>query len=163
MQADPDLRDAGIAVTAGALAALRKTRPWVLFLGIACIIGAVFSGLDALINLAMLFALRRAGGEGVVAPFGTSIAGFIAAEMAVFCLVSILAAVWLLQYAGALRNAVASSERSQFFLDRALAVQGKLWMLLGIFAILGFALGLAAIVLGTVFGFPFPSLQHFPR
>lgn len=153
----------GIALTAGALSALRKTRPWVFFLGIMCTIGAVLIALDALANLVMLFAASNltASGRNTAGPvFTTSMLGIMLVYVLVVCGVLVLAAVWLFQYAGAIRGATDGSQGAQGSLDRALGAQRKLWALMGIYAC---ALLLISIVAGVVFAVVGFQLPHFPQ
>jgi len=136
---------AGPCAPPNALESLRRTRPWVLFLGVMSIVGAVFSGLYVLLGLIGSLAAAglhaagaHAGANAMVGPM----MGFVLVYGGVMLTVTILAAVWLLRYAGAIQTLTRAPETGEQALERALVTQRKLWIMLGVVAIVGAVLGI---------------------
>ncbi len=128
-----------IPVTDGALLALRKTRFWVLFLGVIGVILAVIGGI---MILAALLALHRNMHAGVL----------LISEGVIFMAVFILLAVWQLGYSGALRQIEGDTEAANAALERALLKQRSLWRLLGVIMIVVLVLGIAIGIFSAIWG-----------
>jgi|GEM_PF-3021238 len=141
-----------------ALASLRGTRPWVLFLGVMSVIGAVLCGLYVLLaligSLAALGLHAGGGGTGAAAMMGPMMA-FGLVYGGLMLAVMILAAMWLLRYAGELQALGDAPEAAAQALERALVTQRRLWILLAVVAIAGMVLG---IVFAGVFAAVAPHL-----
>ncbi|MGH8428140.1 MAG: hypothetical protein ACRES7_09195 [Gammaproteobacteria bacterium] len=131
-----------IPVNAGALAAMRKTRGWVLFLGVLCVIAAVLLGIMVLAGLFMLRVNLLFGLVWLI-------------EGGIFLVVSLLYAVWLIGYAGALRRANGENDAANAALELALILQKRLWTLTGVILLVGIALGVAAAIFFTFWGHQF--------
>ena len=131
-----------VPVTSGALAALKKTRGWVLFLGVLSVIGAVLLGIMVLAGLFMLRVNLLVGLIWLI-------------EGGIFLVVCILYAAWLLGYAGTLRGITGENDAANAALQLALIHQKRLWTLTGIILLVGMALGIATAIFFTFWGHQF--------
>jgi hypothetical protein len=129
--------------------ALKKTRPWVLFLAILGFIGAA---LMAVMAVPMLMGSAMMGRlEGVDAQELGAMAGAgIMIGMGVLYLVSaalyFMASLYLLRYAGAIKRAVSSLSVGD--LEAALGQQASFWKLVGIMALIFIVLLVILLVAG---------------
>lgn len=148
-----------IAVGESALAALKKTRPWVKFLGIMSIIAAVLVGLDVLINGIGLLAvgmLRPTGGNALVNPI------FYAAALVMFLFEAFLFVLWAifqLRYSGAIRRLLepgADGDSADAKFESAIIAQRNLWIMMGGVMLVLITLGIAFTVFALIAGVHLP-------
>ena len=130
---------------AGALEALRATKPWVRFLGVLGIIGASLMALVAL----MLFVLPRVGAfQGLPTPLRV-VLPFVYLVMGAFYIPPV---VFLNQYASRIGTLLTSHAPGD--LARALEAQKKFWKVVGIYTLgllcLYVLLALLAVGVGVV-------------
>lgn len=149
-----------VVVTSESRDALRKTRPWVLFLGIMSIIGAVLIGLDARLSglaVAGLSAADQMTAAGVAA---RNMYMVFIATFAFEILIFVLFAIFHLRYAGAIRRSLAAAGSGQTALDEALAAQRNFWVLMGIVMLVGVGFS----IFTAIAGFHLPdSVTTFPH
>lgn len=138
MNSSPDI----IPLTEGALLALRKTRFWMLFLGVVGVILAVIGGV---MILAALLALHKNPQAGAL----------LMTEGAILMVIFILFSVWQLGYSGALRRVTDDAETANAAIERALIKQRNLWVTMGVIMIVVVMLGIAAGIFSTILGHDF--------
>lgn len=126
------------------LAALRKTRPWVLLISILGFIGAAFTA------VASVFIFL---GGGMMSANNLEAAGYPATMMLGIGLMYLLAAaiafmvsLYLLRYANAIKRAVIGLNVSE--MEAALEAQASFWKLVGILALIYIVLIIGFMVVG---------------
>lgn len=131
------------------VAALRKTRPWVLFLAILGFIGTAFTLLAAVMLFLGGSFMGSADLDGAVMPFGT---GFVVAMGIFYLVIAIVyffAALYLMRYASAIKRAIDSLSVSE--MEAALEAQASFWKLAGILALVTIVISILAMIL-SMFG-----------
>ncbi len=133
------------------IAALRKTRPWVLLLAV---LGFILTAFMVIASIPMFMSGGMMGMgqmEGVEGMEGAAMmgGGFMIA-MGVFYLLSAIiyffASLYLLRYAGSIKRAVASLNVGD--MEMALEQQASFWKLMGIMTIVTIVALIAMMVLG---------------
>ena len=140
----------GHTITANILAAMRKTRPWVLFLAILGFIGAFFTAIAGIMLMATMTYLGQATGvEGAFlgqTPGGmTTIIG-MGAIYIVIAIIYIIISVYLLRYASAIKRLNGSHNVRD--LEDALNAQASFWKTVGIMALTSIIAMLVLWVIG---------------
>jgi hypothetical protein len=134
-------------ITDTIVAALRKTRPWVLLLAILGFIGSAFT---ALASIPMLMGGAMMGNmEGIdaeMAPFGTGMMVGMGALYLISAIIYFIASLYLLRYAGAIKRLVSSLDVVD--LEDALQRQASFWKLMGILALVTIVLVIIGLVVG---------------
>ncbi|MEB4591157.1 DUF5362 family protein [Candidatus Thiothrix sp. Deng01] len=135
------------AMTDNIVAALRKTRPWVLFLSIMGFIGAAFMAL-ASIPMLMGSALmgNMEGAQAELGIYGTGMMVGMGVMYLLMALVYFMASLYLLRYAGSIKRAVTSLDVAD--LETALGQQASFWKLAGIMALVFLVLMVVMMVVG---------------
>jgi Na+/melibiose symporter-like transporter len=129
-------------ITSAMLEALRKTKGWVMLVGIMLFLAAAFTTLAALV---MIFAGNMLGTSNTM-PKGATVA--MGAFYLVFALVYAALGFYLVKYSGAISRLI--GDASSASMEIALQYQQKFWRLAGflmllflIFAVLGIAAAIA--------------------
>jgi hypothetical protein len=104
----------GGVVSERTVAALRKTRPWVMFIGVVTMVLAGFSMLAALVSM------FESVGAGIGMVFGTAL--------------YLLPAVALIRYGSAINKVLHGGGTAE--LEQAMEAQASVWQILGIFMLL---------------------------
>jgi len=140
------LPNEGTGITNAMLEALRKTKGWVMLVGIMLFLAAAFTILAALV---MIFAGNMLGVSNTM-PKGATVA--MGAFYLVFAVVYRALGFYLVKYSGAISSLI--GDQSSASMEVALQYQQKFWRLAGflmllflIFAVLGIA---AAIAIPTM-------------
>ncbi len=135
-------------ITDSIVAAMRKTRPWVLFLAILGFIGAALTGFGGIAVLFSAIMLGRMDGmdTGDMAPFGSGMMLGMGVLYIVSAVIYFMASWYLLKYAGAIKRLLASLSVAE--LETALNQQASFWKLMGILALLTIVLLLVMLVAG---------------
>lgn len=130
-------------VTAAMFESLRKTKPWVLLIGILLLIVAAFSLIGA------VFMIIGGLGQGVPAGVGIGVAAIYVISAVIYLFLGL----YLFKYSRAIGRAMQSRANSD--VEAALAAQASFWKLGGIlalisliFVILGIVLGGAGMIMG---------------
>ncbi len=129
-------------ITSEMLEALRKTKGWVMLVGILLFIGAIFMVLGALM---MMFAGGMMGASNAM-PRGMM--GAMSAFYLVIAVVYSALGFYLVKYSGAISRLLADGTSKS--MESALQHQQKFWRLAGVIALVFlvvFVLGMAAAVL----------------
>lgn len=116
----------GFNLTTNILDSLRQTRPWVLFIGILGIIGAVLMVFVAIGMMA--FGLLGQGGGAPGMPAGMGVG--IGAVYLIMAFLYIAPSIYLIQYASHIKKLVASPSTAS--LEQALRAQKSFWRFVGI-------------------------------
>ena len=124
-------------ITSEMIEAMRGTKPWVLLIGIVLVISAALMLLGSLgmIGTAGL-APAEMGGTGMI--FG------MAAGYALFAVIYIFLAIYLIKYNSAIGRLVQSSAVPD--MEEALTVQRKFWKLAGILTLVMVVLSVLGII-----------------
>jgi Na+/melibiose symporter-like transporter len=135
-------------ITDAMLESLRKTKGWVLLVGIMLLLAAALTLLG---GLAMVFASSMMGANNAM-PRGASVA--MGAFYLVFAIVYVALAVYLIKYSSAISrlNRDGSSEA----MELALAHQQKFWRLTGVLMLLF----IVVFVIGMVAAIAIPSFMR---
>jgi hypothetical protein len=139
------LPNEGGGITSAMLEALRKTKGWVLLVGVMLFVLAAFTTLAA---LAMVFASSMMGAASTALPRGMSIA--IGAFYFVFAFIYGALGFYLLKYSGAISRL--TGDASSESMEVALQYQQKFWRLAGVIALLFvviFVFGIIAGIMGS--------------
>ena len=135
------------AITDTVINALKKTRPWVLFLAILGFIGAALTllvGIAVVISSMMMGNLE--GMDAEIAPFGSGRMIGVGVLYAVMAVIYFLSALYLLRYAGAIKRL--SSSLSVADLEAALEQQASFWKLIGILVLISIVLTVVMLLAG---------------
>ena len=137
-------------VTENILAAMRKTRPWILFLAVLGFIGAFFTAIAGIMLMATMTYLGKASGvEGAFlnqTPGGmTTILG-MGAIYIVIAIIYIIVSVYLLRYAAAIKRLTNSHNIND--LEDALNAQASFWKTVGIMALISIVAMIVLWVIG---------------
>ncbi|HEY3816103.1 MAG TPA: hypothetical protein VGL81_02975 [Polyangiaceae bacterium] len=132
------------AVSEVAVEMLRKTRPWVMFLGILAFVGCAFL---LLAGLMMIGVGLMAAGAGGASKGAQAMLGAVYLPMAALY---VYPGIKMWSYGSAIGRLTAS--RSMTDLEAALTQQKSLWKFAGIAAIAILALYLVALIGGLVWG-----------
>ena len=114
--------------SAAALDSLRRTRPWVMFLGILAYVGA---GVIVVGSLFMAFGMSMA--RGARGGPNMSGLGLLVALYLAFAVVYVVVGVYLTRYASCINRVVAT--RYVTDLEAAMEIQRSFWKFMGILAI----------------------------
>jgi hypothetical protein len=131
----------------GVIAALRKTRPWVLFMAI---LGFIGTALIAISSISMIVGGSMMGSATGMEAVGMPGMGFMIGMGVVYLLLGVvyfMASLYLLRYAGAIKSAVTSLNMGE--LERALEAQASFWKLVGILTIVSFVLMIVFFIVGA--------------
>jgi uncharacterized membrane protein len=127
--------------------ALKKTRPWVLFLAILGFVGAALTllvGISVIISSVMLGKVE--GIDAEIAPFGSGMMIGLGVVYAAMALIYFFSSLYLLRYAGAIKRL--SSSLSVADLEAALTQQASFWKLIGILALISIVLMVVMLLAG---------------
>ena len=143
-----DMAGGNGTITDSILAALRKTRPWVLFLAIVGFFGAVLTGLG---GISVLFSVLMLGSMKGMSPaemvfFDSGMIMGMGALYIVSAVIYFMASWYLLKYAGAIKRLLVSLDVTD--LEVALNQQASFWKLMGILALLTIILVIVLVVVG---------------
>lgn len=126
------------------LAALRKTRPWVLLISVLGFIGAALSAISSIFSFL---------GSGMMSANNLEAIGYPASLMVGIGLMYLLVAaiafmvsLYLLRYANAIKRAVAGLNVSE--MEAALEAQASFWKLFGILTLIYIVLIIGFMVVG---------------
>ncbi|HEX5313906.1 MAG TPA: hypothetical protein VFX38_03230 [Gammaproteobacteria bacterium] len=145
METQDDPAPEAIALSAGALRALLKTRFWVLFLGVVGVIVAIVGGIMLLVGAVTL---------GRDLPHGS----FLIGEGAVLLIVFALFSIWQLRYSGGLRQLKAAPGMTNADIEELFARQRGLWRVTGILMLALIAVMILGAVLAASGGVPLQRL-----
>lgn len=142
-------QDGGI--TDAMIESLRKTKGWVLLVGIMLLLAAALTLLGGLM---LVFASSMMGDAGGM-PRGASVAmgGFYL----IFAVVYVALAVYLIKYSNAISRL--QREHSSGAMEDALANQQKFWRMAGVMVLLFLVL----MVVGIVAAIALPALMGIPK
>jgi hypothetical protein len=125
-------------VTENILAALRKTRPWVLLIAILGFIGAFFTAIAGIMMIAALGYMGSMGGDegNMVAQMmgGTKMFIGLGILYLAIAVIYIIISIYLLRYAGAIKRL--SNSLNVADLEDALNAQASFWKTVGIMALI---------------------------
>lgn len=127
----------GAAVSDRTVAALRKTRPWVMFIAITIFVFAGIAGLAGLAGLA------TSGADAI----GTLIAAGLYA----------LPAAALLRYANAINKLLHGGGVAE--LEKSMDAQASFWQIAGIFMLIAMILVVIAVIAAVLIGASFAGLM----
>lgn len=125
-------------ITAAMIEALRKTKGWVLFLGILLFLGAGFMLLAA---LGIMAAATLGGGTKSALPTGMIIG--MSVFYLVFAVLYVLLGIYLLRYSSAIGRLMKDGDSAA--METALQSQQKFWRMAGIIGIIGVVMGILAL------------------
>ncbi len=134
-------------ITDAIVTALRKTRPWVLFLAVMGFIASLFTvlgGVSALFGAMMM--KNVSGMEDSMPAIGSSMMVGAGMLYMVSGVIYFMASWYLLKYAGAIKRLIQSL--AVVDLEMALNYQASFWKLLGILALVTIVLVIGILVLG---------------
>ena len=140
-----DLSGATGVVSERVIAALRKTRPWVLLIAVLGFIGAAFM---VLASLPMFLGLGMSGMEGLEGS-GMYGAGFMIGMGLVYLLfgaIYFMASLYLLRFANAIKRAVTGLSIGD--LETAMESQASFWKLVGILSVISIGVVILMFVVG---------------
>jgi hypothetical protein len=124
--------------------ALKKTRPWVLFLAILGFVGAA---LTLLVGIgAVLGGMFEGGGAAEQTPFSGGMMIGLGVVYAAMALIYFFSSLYLLRYAGAIKRL--SSSLSVADLEAALTQQASFWKLIGIMVLISIVLTVVMLLAG---------------
>ncbi len=131
------------------VAALRKTRPWVLFLAVMGFIGAAFMAIAAIPMLLGASVGMMGGMEGMEGMEGMGMmgGGFMIGMGVLYLLFAVIyffISLYLLRYAGAIKRAVAGLSLQD--LEMALEHQASFWKLAGIMTLVAIVATIGALI-----------------
>ncbi|WP_020395039.1 DUF5362 family protein [Thiolinea disciformis] len=131
------------------LAALRKTRPWVLLFAVLGFIGTAFSVLGA---VGMLAGGSMLGTQSELGGMSGAMGGMIGfgIMMLLMALIYFFVSLYLLRYAGAIKRAVTGLNVAD--VEAALEAQASFWKLAGIMTLVGVVLYLVMVIGLAVMG-----------
>jgi predicted membrane channel-forming protein YqfA (hemolysin III family) len=147
-----DVAQGGGIITVGMVEAMRRTRPWVLFIGVLLFLAAAFSVMGGLAAVAGMVLMANAR---------DNLPGVVVAAMGIFYLVAsviyVFLGVHLLKYSSAIGRLVASGHGQD--MEDALQSQHRFWRLCGALALVGLVVALVGIVAAITI----PALVALPR
>ncbi len=140
-----------LGLSTGIIEALRKTRPWVLVMGILCFIGAAFTILAGIgVGAAMALSGGGAGAPGLPPIFGIG----MAVLYLVMGILYVFPGIYLMRYAS--KISALSSTPSTVALEEALIAQKSFWKFVGISVLVMIGLYVVMIIVamaGAMVGF----------
>lgn len=142
-----DMSGGAGAITDTVINALKKTRPWVLFLAILGFFGAA---LTLLVGIAVVISSMMIGNldgmDAEIAPFGSGMMIGVGVLYAAMAVIYFMSALYLLRYAGAIKRL--SSSLSVADLEAALEQQASFWKLIGILVLISIVLMVVMLLAG---------------
>ena len=144
------VEDPVLGLSTGIIDALRKTRPWVLMMGILCFIAAAFTILAGIGLTLVMATTGGAGTPGLPPVFGIG----MGVMYLVMGILYVFPGVYLMRYAS--KISALTSSPSTVALEEALIAQKSFWKFVGVsvLVVIGFYILIVVVVMaGAMVGF----------